>query len=179
MIVTGRQIRAARALAGWSMTELARAAGLHENTIRYWESTVVIPAGGFSEPVACAQIRRTFAAIGVIFTTRPAVGVMSKIHNFSTPLRRRARPRHGVKHYCQAQKTATRKSRPVLPVPPSGPQLCGARTRQGRPCVRRALRNGRCRNHGGASTGPLTEAGRARIGIAQRKRWQQWRARKR
>ena len=50
---------------------------------------------------------------------------------------------------------------------------CGARTRAGHPCRARGLgRGGRCRNHGGASTGPRTEAGRQRIAAAQRRRWQ-------
>jgi hypothetical protein len=48
---------------------------------------------------------------------------------------------------------------------------CGARTRAGSPCKRLALRNGRCRNHGGLSTGPKTEAGRSRIAEAQKRRW--------
>lgn len=38
---------------------------------------------------------------------------------------------------------------------------CGARTRAGTPCKRRDLyANGRCRLHGGLSTGPKSEAGR-------------------
>jgi hypothetical protein len=54
--------------------------------------------------------------------------------------------------------------------------LCGARTRAGPPCKRAAAadpdlsgtrwgaipRNGRCRLHGGASTGPRTAGGKAR-----------------
>ncbi len=48
--------------------------------------------------------------------------------------------------------------------------LCGARTPWGRPCRERALwddeadrpRNGRCRAHGGLSTGPKTSVGRQR-----------------
>lgn len=45
---------------------------------------------------------------------------------------------------------------------------CGARTRKGSPCQRPArLAVGRCRVHGGASTGPRTEEGRARIAAAQ------------
>jgi hypothetical protein len=48
---------------------------------------------------------------------------------------------------------------------------CGAKTRKGTSCVRKALRNGRCPNHGGLSTGPKTAAGRARIGLAQHQRW--------
>jgi hypothetical protein len=35
---------------------------------------------------------------------------------------------------------------------------CGAKTRKGRPCVAKALPNGRCRHHGGLSTGPRPEA---------------------
>lgn len=34
----------------------------------------------------------------------------------------------------------------------------------------------RCRLHGGTSTGPRTDAGRARIAAAQRERWARWRA---
>ncbi len=37
---------------------------------------------------------------------------------------------------------------------------CGARTRAGLACRQPAMRNGRCRMHGGASTGARTEAGR-------------------
>lgn len=45
---------------------------------------------------------------------------------------------------------------------------CLAKTRKGSPCQRPAkLPAGRCRVHGGASTGPRTEEGRARIAAAQ------------
>jgi hypothetical protein len=39
---------------------------------------------------------------------------------------------------------------------------CGAKTRAGCNCRQPAMANGRCRFHGGKSTGPRTEAGRAR-----------------
>jgi hypothetical protein len=43
-------------------------------------------------------------------------------------------------------------------------QRCGAKTRKGTACQRPASkRNGRCRVHGGASTGPRTQAGRNKI----------------
>ena len=46
-------------------------------------------------------------------------------------------------------------------------QRCGAKTRKGTECQRPAnKKNGRCRVHGGASTGPRTEEGRARISEA-------------
>jgi hypothetical protein len=39
------------------------------------------------------------------------------------------------------------------------------------------LGKARCRFHGGLSTGPKTEAGRARIAEAQRRRWRAFRER--
>ncbi|MGE0118448.1 MAG: HGGxSTG domain-containing protein [Dongiaceae bacterium] len=45
---------------------------------------------------------------------------------------------------------------------------CGARTRAGCRCRQPAMRNGRCRLHGGLSTGPRTAAGRARCAAARR-----------
>src|SRR5712692_2539533 len=51
--------------------------------------------------------------------------------------------------------------------PDSAPR-CGAKTRRGTPCRAPAMANGRCRMHGGASTGPRTSQGRAR---SQRARW--------
>jgi hypothetical protein len=45
---------------------------------------------------------------------------------------------------------------------------CGAKTRTGAPCKRRPeLGKGRCRNHGGWSTGPRTPEGRARCPCAR------------
>jgi len=55
---------------------------------------------------------------------------------------------------------------------------CGAQTRKGTPCQRQALKNGRCPNHGGLSTGPSSPDGRARIAVAQRARWHAYRAAK-
>lgn len=53
---------------------------------------------------------------------------------------------------------------------------CGAKIRRGTLCLRPALSNGRCANHGGRSTGARTEAGRLRIVEAQRRRWASWRS---
>ena len=51
---------------------------------------------------------------------------------------------------------------------PSTAPRCGAKTRQGKPCQAPAMHNGRCRMHGGASTGPRTPEGLAR---SRRARW--------
>lgn len=46
---------------------------------------------------------------------------------------------------------------------PSKAPRCGAKAKQtGQPCKSPAMRNGRCRLHGGKSTGPRTAAGKAR-----------------
>jgi hypothetical protein len=39
-------------------------------------------------------------------------------------------------------------------------QQCGAKNRQGTPCCLSPLKNGRCRFHGGKSTGPRTVEGK-------------------
>lgn len=49
------------------------------------------------------------------------------------------------------------------------PSLCGARTRPGHPCRGPAMANGRCRMHGGPSTGPRTPEGRANLRTARTK----------
>jgi hypothetical protein len=41
-------------------------------------------------------------------------------------------------------------------------ERCGAKTRRGSPCLCKALRNGRCKYHGGLSTGPRTAEGKKR-----------------
>ena len=49
-------------------------------------------------------------------------------------------------------------------------ERCGARTKAGTLCQRPAVKKtGRCTRHGGKSTGPRTEEGRARIAAAQLK----------
>lgn len=55
---------------------------------------------------------------------------------------------------------------------------CHAKTRHGAPCKNKVHPGKhRCRLHGGASTGPKTQAGKARIAAAQRLRWDKWRLR--
>ena len=50
--------------------------------------------------------------------------------------------------------------------PDTAVPTCGAKTRCGAPCLNYAMRNGRCRMHGGASTGPKTAAGLAAMRAA-------------
>ncbi len=48
----------------------------------------------------------------------------------------------------------------------SAAATCGARTRGGLPCRNLPMRNGRCRMHGGASTGSKTASGLVRVRTA-------------
>lgn len=56
--------------------------------------------------------------------------------------------------------------------------ICQAKTRKGTPCqappvwnkARNKARNGRCKLHGGLSTGPITETGREAIRESNRRR---------
>ncbi len=43
---------------------------------------------------------------------------------------------------------------------PARGEKCGAKTRKGTPCQCKALANGRCKLHGGKSTGPRTPEGK-------------------
>lgn len=48
-------------------------------------------------------------------------------------------------------------------------KICGAKTRKGTPCQSRALfASGKCKNHGGLSTGPRTAEGKAKSVAAAR-----------
>jgi hypothetical protein len=51
----------------------------------------------------------------------------------------------------------------------SVPDRCHARTRYGHPCPNFAGKNGRCRRHGGLSTGPRTPEG---LNRSRRANWQ-------
>lgn len=171
MITTGSQIRAGRALLGWTQNDLAIAAKLHKNAVAFWERKDRIPAEICREPHACERIRKALERAGVETVSRPTPGVrLCRDHNFFT-LRARARAHHGLLRspIDTVQRSDNTHSEPPETLAQS--QLCAAQTRAGPPCRRPAMVNGRCRNHGGLSTGPRTEAGRRRIALAQKARW--------
>ena len=52
---------------------------------------------------------------------------------------------------------------------------CAARTRSGRSCKAKGYgKGGRCKNHGGMSTGARTPEGRAKLAEVVRARWARW-----
>jgi len=55
-------------------------------------------------------------------------------------------------------------------------KICGAKNRKGLPCqCKLLLRGGKCRFHGGMSTGAKTPEGKARSMAALRSGWLKWR----
>lgn len=56
---------------------------------------------------------------------------------------------------------------PNLSGDPNAAPRCGARTRSASSCRQPAMPNGRCRLHGGKSTGPRTAEGRERCAAAR------------
>jgi len=70
-IRSGRQLKAARVMAGLKQAELADAAGLHVNTIRNMEAYSVI---GSARP-ALERVEDALEQRGVIVTADPKLGV--------------------------------------------------------------------------------------------------------
>lgn len=59
---TGKQIKAARALLGFSQVDLAERAGVHANSVKYWEAREAVPDDG-----GAAMIREALKRAGVVF----------------------------------------------------------------------------------------------------------------
>lgn len=79
----------------------------------------------------------------------------------------------GEAHYSDWARHGYRYPPPLhVPMPDAVKGLsCGARTRAGTPCKRKDIyRSGRCKLHGGLSTGPRTKAGKAICAGNARKR---------
>jgi len=71
-IVAGRQLRAARILAGLTQKQLAKAVGVHERAARYWE--LKGDRAPTSTPSSLKKIEAALLAHGVIVFTSPTPG---------------------------------------------------------------------------------------------------------
>ena len=141
--ITGEMLKALRQENGLSRPKLAALADVHPMTVRYWERKESVDVRGWGP-------KRLLEAMGVPIPERIGGG------NFRTP---NARARHGVL-VTTPQNLSKRRV------------VCGAKTRNGTPCKCKSIPGKmRCKFHGGLSTGPKTEEGRARIAEAQRRRW--------
>ena len=72
-IITGRQLRAARILAGLTQKQLAQAVGVHERAARYWE--LKESKAPTSTPSSLEKIEAVLRDQGVIVFTTPTAGV--------------------------------------------------------------------------------------------------------
>jgi transcriptional regulator with XRE-family HTH domain len=72
-IVTGRQLRAARVLAGLTQRRLAKAVGVHERAARYWELKKNKPPT--STPDILEKIETVLSEHGGIVFSTPTAGV--------------------------------------------------------------------------------------------------------
>jgi hypothetical protein len=132
-VVRPTMLKAMRALAGWSQRELARQAGVHVQTVKYWERQSFI----------CGHAPDRFWEA----FERAGIGWPDNLNDLSTRLMR----------VPEQHQTSAR---------------CGAMTRRGTACAAKPLAGkNRCKFHGGMSTGPRSEEGKARIADAQRRRW--------
>ena len=72
-IITGRQLRAARILAGLTQKQLAQAVGINERAARYWElKENKLPT---STPDNLAKIEAVLLDHGVVVFSTPTAGV--------------------------------------------------------------------------------------------------------
>jgi hypothetical protein len=79
------------------------------------------------------------------------------------------------KNWREASKLITKARREAMRTPMPGEVCCAFARSTGRPCQAPAGPNGRCKLHGGKSTGPRTEAGLARTVEALRSGLMLWR----
>ena len=71
-IISGRQLRAARILAGLTQKQLAQAVGVHERAARYWElKEDKVPT---STPSSLEKVEAVLRDHGVIVFASPAPG---------------------------------------------------------------------------------------------------------
>jgi hypothetical protein len=153
--MTGDELRALRKRKGLSRPALAALAGLHPDSVKYWEGKARIDLRGWAPD-------RILRALGAgHLSQRGIYPAWRKTGDFCAVMRARS----GVLE-------ATDLSR----ITRARDHRCGAKTRKGRPCRAKPLPGKRrCKFHGGMSTGPRTPEGRERIAEAQRRRWRAWR----
>jgi transcriptional regulator with XRE-family HTH domain len=87
-MVSSRQIRAARALLGWTQQALADKAVVAVNTLRAIEADKPYP-----KDETVSAVRRALEAAGVLFITADTLGEGVRLTRPDVPSRSRAKPR--------------------------------------------------------------------------------------
>lgn len=154
--MTGDDLKRARKARGLSRRALAHLTGLHPDSVRYWERKPRVDLRGYAPDRMLKALGLGSLSLRDVYPSERFLAALGG--NYCTVMRARG----GV----------------LGPgIRRAGSQRCGARTRKGTPCRAKPMPGKtRCRFHGGASTGPRTEEGKARIAEAQRRRWAAWRA---
>jgi len=153
--MTGAELKSFRVMVGLSQSELARVAGVHRNSIYYWEIKAKVSTDS-------SVVRRILGALDVTFSTPLASKSESGQQRVS---------RQDWFEWILA-KQLMQKDAQISQRDSVARIRCDAKTRKGTNCrnLSEAGRR-RCKFHGGMSTGPRTVEGRQRIAVAQRKRW--------
>ena len=135
--------------------DLAREAGVHVQTVKYWEGR-----SGSIRGVALEWLFEAFERNGVDLEGIAPIYVPTPKTSSDEALM--------DSMYIEVDETEASIGQMARPVR----DLCGAKTRKGQPCAMKPVPGKRrCKFHGGFSTGPKTKEGRERIAKAQRRRW--------
>lgn len=157
--MTGDELKAQRKRRDFSRLALAMLAGVHPDTVRYWERRAIVDLRGWAPD-------RLLHAMGL--------GELSQKGTFPGP---RFVSQQGISSTLTRARGGVLAETDKSSITTRGKRRCGAKTRKGTPCRAKPLPDKtRCRFHGGLSTGPKTLEGRERIAEAQRRRWARWQA---
>ena len=163
--MTGAELRALRERNRLSRPALAALAGLHPDTVRYWERKALVDLRGHAPHLM-------LKALGAEHLSRKGKYPGPRFDGGFSDTSTRARDRV-LSSVEQADALALASYRRRLALRAATARVpCGAKTRKGTPCrAKSEPGRKRCRFHGGLSTGPKTAEGLARIAEAQRRRW--------
>ena len=164
--ITGPELKAIRRKAGINQTEMGKLTGFSRHAVSYWETK--------TRDITWRDCRNScpegmLRVLGISLLpnfTRPVRAREDRVLRFRTAWQQ-ALDREADRRFAHLREKQTPQR-----------QLCGAKTRKGRPCrLKSEPGKRRCKFHGGMSTGPKTAAGKARISEAQKRRWAAYRAR--
>lgn len=165
----GAALRRARKAAGLTQAKLGELAGIGRHAVSYWETRDAWP-GRWRLPWAVERIGEVLGPFPL--PDNPASNARTRAWTFSQMDRARIEADAERRLAELREREAERFSRQRI--------ICGATTRKGHPCrLKSEPGRRRCKFHGGKSTGPRTREGRARIAEAQRRRWAEYREKKR
>lgn len=164
--INGAKLKALRRARGLSQTQMGEMVGICRQSVSYWERK---KRDFVTREVRFGALRRMLEILDIDVATIVSSTLPTE-DAFLAPTKGKALP--------AAQKAEDMQSR-ALRREVKLRQVCGAKNRKGKPCRNMSEpERKRCRFHGGKSTGPRTEEGKARIAAAQRAKWASYRANK-